>query len=448
MLGSILLRIHWIRVLIFILISTFYLPTHARTWQPSQEQAQWHAQNQMDLLYLDLQQQEALWAGDLHFDLWLGQTALAIAQPASASWALERSVLVAPNHIEARLLLTQAYIDLERWQQAEHQLARLEHLPLNTQQQTHKAILHQQLLAHQSRLAHAWRLTGQASAGLGFDSNVSSASGTRLITATDIFVLKEESSLFSQLALRHRLRYRQDPQWQFSAGYQLRDRRPFSYSEQARSQLRIEAEASYQKPLWQITLQPALARGWRDGQQEITETQLSLFGLYQPSQQHSWLGYLQYIDLDYAELNAQDGHLLILGGQRRQHHTLFERHIEWYLGGFYLLADQAQSPQGDFQGPGLQLGLSAPLLAGWQGRSQVHFSWRDYQCPSHPAECDAQRQDQLLRLDLSAHYSWAPHWHLEPQFSYIYQSSDDPVADYQRFLFLMSIRYDFTPRTF
>ncbi|SEI90140.1 Tetratricopeptide repeat-containing protein [Allopseudospirillum japonicum] len=80
------------------------------------------AAGEVQTLYQKMQALEAKYAGEVTFDALLGQVALAADDPAYATWVLERVLLLAPYHAEARLDLARAYLALGNYLGAQEQL--------------------------------------------------------------------------------------------------------------------------------------------------------------------------------------------------------------------------------------------------------------------------------------------------------------------------------------
>ncbi|WP_162299737.1 outer membrane beta-barrel protein [Marinospirillum perlucidum] len=389
-------------------------------------------------VYQQLQPREGEFAGQAGYDLLFAQAAMAQQQPHEAIWALERLLLVQPNNHQGRVLLAEAFIEIQGYERAENQLKRLE------RNATSEAVLQQvnQLRARLTRLTAPKRftLTTRVIAALGHDSNVSSSPSTSIDQGGNTLTFTEEPSLFSELAAHQNLRFQASDRLSLSAGYRLEDSRPFEEADYIRQKLGFNLGGTYTASHWEASLKPGWNRGWRDGAGEVQEGLLSLNGRFSLSTSNHLLAFSNLSSLSYDETPDNDGNFYLLGGGWITQVGNSSAPMTLVFTGHYLGSEQPDANSGNLAAPGINSSVAFNFTDHLQVKGKAGWSNRTY---------SGDRSDEnLFSLGFGAIYKPTSRWVLEPNLNYNLLTSSNEVAEYNRLTVKMSVRYEFQPYRF
>ncbi|ADU64970.1 hypothetical protein Selin_0213 [Desulfurispirillum indicum S5] len=394
-------------------------------------------------VYQKLELLEYEFAGNPAYDALFGLAALRSGDPARASWALERLVLVEPDNLNAKLALARAYMELNRFNRAQGLLDEVR------QMQPAARILQaaEQLQAEleEKRAPKHWQLTGHIVAGTGYDTNVGSAPGTFIHEIAGPVRIDEEASAFSEIVLRHRLQYSSDEDWRFFGGYRLREYRPYSATDYLRHHFTTETGAIRNAGNWRLSLEPSLTKVWRDSDEESREGRITANTRYQINQRTYALGFITYSRLSYDQNTEDNGDFLVLGGGLAQMLSVSGKPLTLSTTAYYLSSDQPDSASGDMRSLGADINATWRLTQKMDANGRLGWIQRDYACSLHPAVCNSDRDDTQWRISIGGSYRLSERLRIESQVSHARQESNVDQYEYKRTVAKVSVRYEFKP---
>ena len=394
--------------------------------------------NNTKAAYQWLVDNESRYANDPAFNEWLAQLALFHKQYPQAINALERLVLLKPNHIGARLDLTLAYYKTgaisearEEFDYLKETLTGVNNIPDDAQSFIQKMNINLADPANSAKIAAKFQMTA------GYDSNANLATDASSITL----------SLQGQIPIELNLA----PESIASSDVFVEERLQLSASEPA-------SACSAQQ--WCYSVLGDLSARQYDSQTTYNRQHWLLAGLAskQTEKDHKqWLTYIQY-----AEPNDQDAQSILALEYNHQ------RTVPELLSGYTVHADyrHAQHSQPDSQylatsiytdrskrwsqslnlgyhlqsqraaGDTLRLQISSSYktrLDQWLLRHSASFSYeRDTDSYSEFLFGSTRRQDTSFTINTNATRMFTPHWSLSLNLRYSKNTSSIPLFDHDR----------------
>lgn len=396
-----------------------------------------------------LQPHEDTRAGNLEFDYLLGVAALEAGRADKASIALERALIVNPNHAGARLDLARAYFALGDMARARHEFNLvLAQNPPDSARTTIQAYLAR---IDQAGTPGGTRATGYLEVSAGRDSNVNNATGQGQVyvpvfgfslqlaptsqRTSDNFLslggggevthaLNEKTSLYAGADARFRVHHRADTfdnnQFDVRGGVQ--------HALDAQNLIRVGAayqqyylDTAYYRNTW------ALNGEWR---RMLSSTQqLSVFGIWNRVRYQ-----------DDAQL-ANDTNLMLLGAGWTQVLDESRRFVVSASGFGGYERDVGQRIDGDRKLAGARAGGQI----GWGAHREVFATmgvqWSGFQ--SQNLIFGEQRTDKQADAAVGLVWRVDRDWQLKPQLTYTRNWSNIDINSYSRYEASVTLRRDF-----
>jgi hypothetical protein len=390
-------------------------------------------------------------AGNPDFDYLLGLSALEAGHPDAATLAFERVLAVSPNFAAARLDMGRAYFALGDLEGARREFALARELNPPPAARATMDKYEAEIKARES--ASATRATGYLEAGLGTDGNVTQgpSSSTLFLPAFGVnFTMntanQKKADDFSQanagIALTHRLSERLslyggvDTKW--------RDHTKVSNLNYASTDWNAGVQGQAGRDTWRAGV------GYNDYilAQQSYRGVTSLGGEFRRAMtdRQQWMLFGQYAEVRYvqaAQVNNNINQWTGGGGLALRMETSSPTLVNVSVYGGQEMEAKASAPRvdGDKDFVGLraavQLGLRSNLdlfaTAAVQGasyqRSNILYSKK--------------RNDTLYETSAGAVWRLAPAWSLKPQLSWLVNSSNLSVNDYDRYEASVFVRRDF-----
>ena len=382
-------------------------------------------------------------AGNPEYDYLLGTTAIDAGVPLQAVFALERVLDSQPDNAPARAELARAYFLIGENQAArsEFEKAKKSEIPDAARMEidTYLSSIDERILGgKQSTLFYA-------EAGLGFDSNVNSATASSQITAPsglifsvaaperDSAVARVEAGGSFSRALKTNLNIYGNGKLELyrpgdASEYAIRntDGTVGLHFLQGREQYRLALAAQN----YAVDSSTARNLAGINGQWQHTINARNMLSLF-----------AQYASLKYPDASTLDVNQMATG-LSWIHAMDGEYQPVVYFAGYIGKEDEKDSA---FKSAGRDY---VGLRAGGSLKSSARLSWRgvlSYQSSDYHGSdiFGITHQDNYINLELSASYELAKSWQLKPEVSYTKNDSNAEISSYTRSRALVNLRKEF-----
>ncbi len=406
------------------------------------------ASGNADQAYQMLAAEEDANSGDPNFDYLLGLAALDSGRPGRAVFALERVLAVEPGHARARAEIARAYFQLGELETARGEFEAVK------QQGVPPAVaeaLQRFLSAIDERVdGNRRQLRAYVELGLGYDSNINSATDQRNVAIPAfgglIFRLDdagvEDADGYGSVAAGFTGRHPLWGEFDVVGGGNIAKREHFSDDNFETSSVDAHAGIGYTRGLDSFTLALqgetflvdnhsfrnayGIVGGWN--RELDARTRLSAF--------------MQIFGLDYPGQDIRDA-MRYVGGIGYSHAFEMRFNPVVFVSGYGGVEDERRSnvPHLGHDLYGLRLGGElrlAPRVAAFAG---MNIEFRDFGGPE-PA-FQRTRDDERYQFRAGMNYRPAPLWLTTAQVSYVNNDSNIVVNDYDRVVVGFTLRRDF-----
>lgn len=408
------------------------------------------AANDPKAAYALLAPLESARAGEPEFDYLLGIAALDAGEPTRAIFALERVLAAQPGNALARAEIARAYFAAGEMEPARRELAQVRAGAIPEAAVPGVDRLLNAISQIEAQQAPQWR--GYVEAGLGYDSNVNSATGASQIAVPAfggaLFFLDPASTRqhdrFATLGAGGGVRVPLAPDLALSANVAAAHA---ANDTQDRFDLgTLDANAGLSKTLGTEVLSAAVQAGvaWVGGARFRNAT--GLYGQWQhnfsPFAQASVFG--QFSRLDYAGQPVRDADRRLLGlgyaralgaGASSAPATFF---VSAYAGQESERA--AGVPHLGHEFAGVRAGVQR------QAARQTYFGNASYERRDHGGIepfFDRARADRQTQLTLGLHHALGTAWRVTPQLQLTQSRSNIAIYDYRRAVGSITLRHEF-----
>jgi outer membrane protein len=391
-----------------------------------------------------LQPLESRRAGDPEFDYLLGIAALDSGERERAIFALERVLAVNPNHAQARAEIARAYFEL-----GEKENARREFLSVRATNppEAVKQTIDRYLSALQ---AGPKRFSGFLEIGLGWDSNVNSATassqiaipalGGAVVTLGSSSVKKSDS--FGTASGGLNFVYDFTPEWAVLAGAAASGK--FNRVNDQFDTATLDGNLGLRWARGQESVSGGFAhqefdvdnKGFRNSDGVVAQWQHNYSEFDQASV------FLQAVDLSYPTQPIRDARRTILGVAFG--HGIDSPRKPVIFGSFYRGQEKEKAedvPHLGHKPIGVRLGGQVGI-----GNNSVLFSLFSYEHRTYGGEepfFGVTRKDDQFDVRVGVNYTIAPGWLLVPQVSYTNNDSNVILNKYDRTVASLSVRWTF-----
>ncbi|MEX2480521.1 MAG: tetratricopeptide repeat protein [Gammaproteobacteria bacterium] len=398
--------------------------------------------------YLLLAPDEAEHSGDPDFDYLLGLAALDSGRPGRAVFALERVLAIDPTHARARAEIARAYFQLGELETARNEFEAVKQQGVPPQV---AEAMQRFLSAIDERVdGGRRRLSAYIEAGLGYDSNINSATNQRdvaipafgglLFTLNDDGV--EDSDGFGSIGAGFAGSYPLAEQFDLIGGANLAKREHFSNESFETSSVDAHAGIGYTRGLdaYTLALQGetflldnstfrnayGVVGGWN--RELAARTRMSAF--------------MQIFGLDYPGQDIRDA-MRYVGGAGISHALDLPYTPVVFASGYAGLEDERRSgvPHLGHDLFGFRLGGEVRLRPQVSAFAGFNVEFRDYGGPE-PAFLRV-RDDNRYHFRFGFNYRPAPTWLATTDVTYVNNDSNIVVHDHDRVLFAITLRKEF-----
>lgn len=390
-------------------------------------------------------------AGDPDFDYLFGLAALEAGHADTATLAFERVLAVAPNHAGARLDMGRAYFALGDMPRArrEFDLARKLNPPAIAIATMNR--YEAEITARET--APKTRTTAYMEAGMGSDGNVTQgpSNNTSFLPAFGVnFTMnaanQKRSDAFSQLNAGAEVNHRLDEVMSLYGGIDLKWRGYGQVSSFDYGSTDLRGGAQWQ--LGQDTWRAGLGyNNYMLGQQSYRNI-TSVGGEFRRAltQRQQWMAFGQYAMVRYvpdAQVNNNVNQWVAGAGWVTQIEAAMPTVLSFSAYAGQEMEDKASQPRVD--GDKDFLGIRAGAQMGWRSDLDV-FGSVGLQTGAYQRAnllYLTKRTDTVYEAAAGAVWRFAPSWSVKPQLSWLYNSSNVSVNDYERVEASVLVRRDF-----
>ena len=383
-------------------------------------------------------------AGEIEFDYLLGIAALDAGDAQQAVFALERVLAVNPNYLQARAEIARAYFVLGERETARREFATVRQAGVPPQA---RETVDRYLAALEPQRTE---LRGYVELGIGWDSNVNSATG-RSTVAIPVFggaiatinpLGQKESDWFGGAGAGLSLSHPLSDRWYLVGAVSGTGKWNFHDSDFDTGQVDASAGARWVDGANQFIGLGQVQRFWVDWATYRNSWGGTVQWLhnFNPNQQITVFG--QYAALTYPTQEIRDANRYIAGVGYSRAFALPYSPVFFVSG--YGGDEKTKSNDAPWLGftpfglrTGGQLSLSdRALLFGF-----LSYEYRRYNA-TDPLFL-VRRVDNQVDARLGLTYTLAPSWTLTPQVAYTYNESNIDLNEYNRTVALVSVRRDF-----
>lgn len=384
--------------------------------------------------------------GDPDFDYVFGQAALDSGRASEAAFAFERCLAIDPKNGPCRVMMARTHLAL-----GENNSARQE---LETVQASQPPVEVQSLVAQymgavkQREAGEKRRIGAWASAGLGYDGNVNSATADSQVVFPAlpgmVWTLNrpaiQQNDMFIQGGAGASFTQKLSPAWQLLADASVNRR---SYKD----------EDAYTN----MALDAGVGLGWKAGHNSVL-LKLQQQGYYKDNNRYSnytglmaqyqhalteasaFSAYLQGSQLDYRGKRADaDRYTLGLGWSQGLSGSLSPVIYTGLYGGTE--AADGNSPHLDQNFVGLRLGgsLGSRTL---RYTGSLSMEQRKFDAVAPPPIMVEPQKDTQFDLSLGAIWQMDKHLSLRPTYTFTTNNSNNPLSDYDRHTVSVDVRFE------
>lgn len=386
-------------------------------------------------------------AGDTEYDYLLGLAYHRAGQAGPAQFAFERVLMMAPNHVEARLLLAQIDVDRGGVRYARELLEPLAGQQLDAGQQAQLARIRASLTAAASKAPLAVR--GYVLAGIGWDDNVTSGPnhatlmipGLSTTTPTALGSAARASDRVNVLEVGTTLSKTLGEDTWLTVGGTARwgDNGKRDDVQEGFYNLDIGLLRRSGNEYFGVAL---AGQNYRVGNLTYRNSQgARLYWAHPVDQSLRLISYVNYINFDFTEHTIDNAARSVIGVTAESTQAGGERNLRFGVYGGHERAKDPSKPHFSYDLLGLQLGASQRLSNDLALAAGAIGEWQNH-AVEDPLSLVI-RHDRLLSLGLSADYRLSQRWHLLPQYSYSRNASKAALNAYERNAWMVHFRWDF-----
>ena len=403
---------------------------------------------QADAAYELLAAEEATEAGNPSFDYLLGLAALDSGRPGRAVFALERVLATDPSHARARAEIARAYFQLGELDTARNEFEAVKQQGVPPQV---AEAMQRFLSAIDQRIdGNRRQLRAYVEAGLGWDSNINSATDQRNIAVPALGNLPfrlndagvEQSDGFGSIGAGFVGSYPLAGQFDLLGGANIAKREHFSDEAFETSSVDAHAGIGYTRGLdaFTVALQGetflldnstfrnayGVVGGWN--REVNARTRVSAF--------------MQIFGLDYPGQDLRDA-MRYVGGAGISHALDLPRAPVVYASAYAGLEDERRSgvPHLGHDLYGFRLGGEIRVVERVSAFGGINIEFRDFGGPE-PAFLRV-RDDNRYHFRFGLNYRPAPTWLASTDVTYVKNDSNIRINDFDRVLFAVTLRKEF-----
>lgn len=394
--------------------------------------------------YRLLEPRESEFAGDPAYDFLLGLSALENGQNTRAIFAFERVLAIEPDNARARAEIGRAYLAVgeRKRAKAEFESVRQGNVPDGVKDTLDR------LLAGIERAeddAHP-RLKGYVEVGLGFDSNINSATSSRTVATPGLGIgtlspgSRETDAWFGALGGGLSYRHPIGGGYFFTAGGAAWAKNNFGESEFNTHGLDGNFGLQYARGKDTVSL------SINGGLFVLDNDRLRNSGGVSAQWQHDLdatrqlSAYAQYANLNYPDQSIRDVNRYVLGAAYAQ---AVSPNVVLF-GSAYVGDERAKASNADYVGNnlwGLRMGAQYRIDRQWTLTGGVYYESRNY--GGREPVFNESREDHQTEFNLGLEYRFDKNWRATGRVVHVDTRSDISIYRFQRDIASVVVRRDF-----
>ena len=404
--------------------------------------------NDFKAAYQLLEPLESERSGNIDYDYLFGVAAVESGNVTRGVFALERVLATNPNHLDARAEIAKAYFKLGESDTSKTEFQTI--LKQNPSKETSVAI-EKYMSAIDKALGLTTTFAAYLDIGVGFDSNINSATSSSAINLAPTFIAprlvlpsgaQEQSSKYMSLAGGASFRQPITENLAVVGGVQGQNRTNWNESQFDPSFIDYNLGLTYKKHIDSFTA--ALQGNTYDIDGERFRRSYGAIGQWQRDldDRNQVSLYAQYAKLSYPSSNVRDADRYIVGGGWA-HVFAGDKSPVLFLSP-YAGKENTEDSAFDFLSnsiygfrAGGQLSMN-PKLVAYAGTS---YEYRDYD--GRDPIFGETRRDNQYDFNIGLRYLPGHKWTIRPQFSYLRNNSNTTIFDFDRTVLSINFRKDF-----
>ena len=382
------------------------------------------------------------WEGRPQFDFLAGIAAAETGDYSEAAYAFERILILQPNHHRARLELARTHFMAENWGNAQGNFRKvLESDPPEAVAEKVDTYL-QAIEKAQSRQRGRFELS--AKAGLGYDSNVNSATDDATIDIGNlIFQLadnnRETSDLFLRWGIDSAYKHPLSRTRRLSANVSIEDKRLLDEDEYTLTDARIGGSYQHESGNHSWHAGVDYNHYWQDSEQLVKLIDIRGQWQYQRSEPLSYTAFSSLGTLRFPGNRARERNQFVLGGGGSWSQSGFRQSLTLY--GAHEPARSSALDQFGRNRLGLSSQSSWLLNDSQRIEGQLSFLQSDFRDPQ--PVFGKEREDSLLRASVTWRWALTRQLTLTSQLSYRNNDSNIDLFSYEQTIAEAGVRYQF-----
>jgi len=403
------------------------------------------ARGEAEAAYAALSAKVGLYAGDPEFDYLLGIAALDSGHPGDALLALERVLLVEPDHLQARAELGRAYLangEYENARAAFRDVASRE-IPPEARRLVGRYLDEIARLDARHRVA----ITGLVGLEVGYDTNANVGSTSEewiLGNGTPVIPLPvslPKRSMVFGIDGAISISGPMDGRWRWITGVRSSTRKFPSADTLDQVQVDLSAGVTRRQECHQLTILGQYQDLRLDGDALRRVTGLVAHWQCNPNRRSSFGAWFQVASLSFPGQSVRDATRRTIGLSAAR---ALEARSDTLLSGAIHFGDEradAAWPNLAHRFVGARVSLNSPLAANWRGEVGVHWESRRFDGPE--PLFGRSRRDRQTELRISAERWLGKGWTIQPELSLVRNASTLAPNDFRRTQFMVRSSYRF-----
>lgn len=385
--------------------------------------------------------------GSPDYDLLLGRAAIASGRHTEAAFALERCLAMDPKNGPCRMEMAQAHMLLGETDSARIELKTIQ--DYNPPAEVQSVVSQYMGLLQQQEQAKERQVVMHAQFGLGYDSNVNSATDQRQVAiplfANLLFDLdssaREQDDAYAQLEAGVRLRQTLNPTWSLLADATVNQR---LYQDiDALNALILDAGVgtAWRAGANQVVLKAGAQNYQLDGDDYRQIINGMAQYLFSPSDSSQLSTYVQVADISYDPQPHRDARRDTLGAAWSQ--ALDRQYQPVVYAGLYGGEENADDSDFDrFSNRFVGLRLGGVIHLGNRLQLTTSASVEDRQYEEDEILFMDTREDTQVDVSLGLAYRLGNHLSIRPTYTYTDNDSNIVINDFTRHMVSVDIRYE------
>ncbi|MBF0193375.1 MAG: hypothetical protein HQL71_02410 [Magnetococcales bacterium] len=402
------------------------------------------------VIYQKLSRLEDELAGDPTYDMLLGKAAIQSGQPVKAVLALERVIITQPENSESRLLLASAYLALGEFYRLRDLLLTIDPSNLSPQSRSTWLILVQrQAVVEASNTPKQQPFDGYLRLTLGYDDNSNSGpppdelESLGLFTSETIDQLQPQPSFFSALRGVANYRNQLSDKTVFLADATVEKRLYEAAHDNDTLHAKFEAGISHNWNKERITIHGGLSNTWfgQSIQQRSPSVTMQWRHMGEGGTQTTFIG--QGVIYLYNDDSSRNSRRWTAGVNQQTSSSFPKKGTNLQYGahiGAFIINNKTYAENRHYLG-GLNLGIEVPIKKDLWIFARSSYEKKKYE--QNTSSLVDQQVDDRIDFSSGVSYRINKDWRTTIRHDFVSNFSNNPIEEYQRNVFGLSLQRSF-----